>query len=188
MTVARSLANTGALTLCHNHTDTKPRTQETEPPPPPPRFRRRSGGSVILVLTSLFWVALAGALHVGSTATFSTMERKFRSKGDRKSTEVEEMLSRTFDEAIMTHLYPRSEVNIFVQILQADGGTQHSLCSKWIVRGSSLVIPRQPFFVNIPLSHHREPSDNQPNPTHGCEPSCPPGFPRDRVQERWWRW
>ena len=51
------------------------------------------------------------------------MERKFRSKGDRKSTEVEEMLSRTFEEAIMTHLYPRSEVNIFVQILQADGGT-----------------------------------------------------------------
>lgn len=57
-----------------------------------------------------------------STATFSTMERKFRSKGDRKSSEVEEMISRTFEEAIMTHLYPRSEVNIFVQILQADGG------------------------------------------------------------------
>lgn len=57
-----------------------------------------------------------------STATFSTMERKFRSKGDRKSAEVEEMIARTFQEAIMTHLYPRSEVSIFVQILQADGG------------------------------------------------------------------
>eukprot|EP00035_Acanthoeca_spectabilis_P023569 m.449973 g.449973 ORF g.449973 m.449973 type:complete len:245 (+) comp19895_c0_seq1:152-886(+) len=57
-----------------------------------------------------------------STATFSTLERKYRSKGDKKSTEVEVLLAQTFAEAVITNLYPRSEVNIFVQVLQSDGG------------------------------------------------------------------
>eukprot|EP00037_Helgoeca_nana_P000422 m.21651 g.21651 ORF g.21651 m.21651 type:complete len:245 (+) comp10508_c0_seq1:269-1003(+) len=57
-----------------------------------------------------------------STATFSTQERKFRPKGDKKSTELEVLLSRTFAEAIITDLYPRSQIDIFVQVLQSDGG------------------------------------------------------------------
>eukprot|EP00038_Savillea_parva_P025912 m.50117 g.50117 ORF g.50117 m.50117 type:complete len:244 (-) comp7206_c0_seq2:64-795(-) len=57
-----------------------------------------------------------------STATFSTMERKFRPKGDKKSTELEVLLARTFAEAIIVELYPRSEINIFIQVVQSDGG------------------------------------------------------------------
>eukprot|EP00041_Stephanoeca_diplocostata_P005737 m.67603 g.67603 ORF g.67603 m.67603 type:complete len:245 (-) comp15972_c0_seq18:2721-3455(-) len=57
-----------------------------------------------------------------SAATFSTVERKFKAKGDRKSTELEILLARTFSEAVMCDLYPRSEIDIFVQVLQADGG------------------------------------------------------------------
>lgn len=52
----------------------------------------------------------------------STQERKFRPKGDKKSTELEVLLSRTFAEAIITDLYPRSQIDIFVQVLQSDGG------------------------------------------------------------------
>lgn len=57
-----------------------------------------------------------------SMATFSTGERKRRPKGDRKSTEISQTLQKTFETAIMKELYPRSQIDIYVQALQADGG------------------------------------------------------------------
>jgi len=55
-------------------------------------------------------------------ATFSTGERKRKSKGDRRATEISLVIRQTFEAVIMTHLFPRSQIDIFVQILQADGG------------------------------------------------------------------
>ncbi|CAC5408927.1 exosome complex component RRP41-like [Mytilus californianus] len=57
-----------------------------------------------------------------SMATFSTGERKRRPRGDRKSQEMTMHLKQTFDAAIMTNLYPRSQIDIFVEVLQSDGG------------------------------------------------------------------
>nr|CAG4636435.1 EOG090X0BHT [Eubosmina coregoni] len=57
-----------------------------------------------------------------STATFSMGERKRRPRGDRKSTEMSTHLQDTFSAAIRTELYPRSQIDIFVEVLQADGG------------------------------------------------------------------
>ncbi|XP_072269365.1 exosome complex component RRP41 [Pyxicephalus adspersus] len=57
-----------------------------------------------------------------SMATFSTGERKRRPHGDRKSSELTIHLKQTFEAAILTQLYPRSQIDIYVQILQADGG------------------------------------------------------------------
>ncbi|XP_002736568.1 exosome complex component RRP41-like [Saccoglossus kowalevskii] len=57
-----------------------------------------------------------------SMATFSTGERKTRPKGDRRSQEMSMNLRRTFQAAILTHLYPRSQIDIYVQVLQSDGG------------------------------------------------------------------
>nr|XP_047908542.1 cytochrome c1, heme protein, mitochondrial-like [Anser cygnoides] len=57
-----------------------------------------------------------------SMATFSTGERKRRPHGDRKSSEMTLHLKQTFEAAILTELYPRSQIDIYVQILQADGG------------------------------------------------------------------
>ncbi|GCC20159.1 hypothetical protein chiPu_0018775 [Chiloscyllium punctatum] len=57
-----------------------------------------------------------------SMATFSTGERKRRPHGDRKSSEMTLHLKQTFEAAILTQLYPRSQIDIYVQILQADGG------------------------------------------------------------------
>lgn len=59
-----------------------------------------------------------------SMATFSTGERKKRPKGDRRSTETSLLIRRTFEAAILTQLYPRSQIDIYVQILQADGSNQ----------------------------------------------------------------
>ena len=78
-----------------------------------------------------------------SMATFSTGERKKRTKGDRRSIEAAMVIRETFDVAIMTHLYPRTQIDIYVQVLQADGGV-------WVVSVSvcvSLCV-----CVSLPLS------------------------------------
>eukprot|EP00123_Amoebidium_parasiticum_P014175 comp22375_c1_seq1/m.33357 comp22375_c1_seq1/g.33357 ORF comp22375_c1_seq1/g.33357 comp22375_c1_seq1/m.33357 type:complete len:247 (-) comp22375_c1_seq1:315-1055(-) len=62
-----------------------------------------------------------------SMATFSTGERKRRAKGDRRSVETAILIRDTFEAAIHTSLYPRSQIDIYVQVLQADGG-QVSAC------------------------------------------------------------
>ena len=51
-----------------------------------------------------------------SMATFSTGERKRRPRGDRKSQEMSMHLQQTFDAAILTSLYPRSQIDIFVEV------------------------------------------------------------------------
>ena len=50
-------------------------------------------------------------------ATFSTGERKRRPRGDRKSVEVTQHLKQTFEAAILTQLYPRSQIDIFVEVI-----------------------------------------------------------------------
>lgn len=57
-----------------------------------------------------------------SMAVFSTGERKRRPRGDRKSQEMSVHLRQTFEAAVRTELYPRSQIDIFVEVLQADGG------------------------------------------------------------------
>lgn len=54
-----------------------------------------------------------------SMATFSTGERKRRPHGDRKSSEMTLHLKQTFDAAILTQLYPRSQIDIYVQVRRA---------------------------------------------------------------------
>jgi len=58
-----------------------------------------------------------------SMATFSTTQRKTRPRGDRKSIELSRHLKKTFDSVIDTSLYPRSQIDIFCEVLQADGGS-----------------------------------------------------------------
>ena len=50
-----------------------------------------------------------------SMAVFSTGERKRRPRGDKKSNDMAKHLQQTFEAAIMTHLYPRSQIDIFVE-------------------------------------------------------------------------
>ncbi|XP_034253233.1 exosome complex component RRP41 [Thrips palmi] len=57
-----------------------------------------------------------------SMAVFSTGERKRRPRGDRKSQEMSIHLRQALVAAIRTELYPRSQLDIFVEVLQADGG------------------------------------------------------------------
>uniref|UniRef100_A0A7S1G3R3 Uncharacterized protein n=1 Tax=Bicosoecida sp. CB-2014 TaxID=1486930 RepID=A0A7S1G3R3_9STRA len=57
-----------------------------------------------------------------STAPFAGSERKKVRASDRRAAEASLMLKQTFEGVIQRHLYPRSQIDIFVQVLQADGG------------------------------------------------------------------
>lgn len=57
-----------------------------------------------------------------AVAAFSTSERKAVSKNDRRSAEAALLIRQTFEQAVLTSLFPRSEIAVFVSVLQADGG------------------------------------------------------------------
>ncbi|KAF0911772.1 hypothetical protein E2562_012279 [Oryza meyeriana var. granulata] len=57
-------------------------------------------------------------------ADFSTGDRRRKPKGDRRSTEISLVIRQTMEASILTHLMPRSQIDIFVQVLQADAGTR----------------------------------------------------------------
>ncbi|CAH0390001.1 unnamed protein product [Bemisia tabaci] len=57
-----------------------------------------------------------------SMATFSTGERKKRPRGDRRSTEMTMLLKQAVSAVIKAELYPRSQIDVFLEVLQADGG------------------------------------------------------------------
>ncbi|CAG9122193.1 unnamed protein product [Plutella xylostella] len=62
-----------------------------------------------------------------SMATFSTGERKNRPRGDRKSQEMSLHLRQALTAAIKTELYPRSQIDVYVEVLQ-DDGSAYSVC------------------------------------------------------------
>ena len=57
-------------------------------------------------------------------AKFSTGERRRRGKGDRRGTEITMLIRNTLEQTIMTELLPRTQIDVYVQVLQADGGTR----------------------------------------------------------------
>ncbi|KAG1660225.1 hypothetical protein FOA52_005095 [Chlamydomonas sp. UWO 241] len=59
-----------------------------------------------------------------SMAAFSTGERRRRGKSDRRSAEISLIIRGTLEQTVMTELMPRSQIDIYVQVLQADGGTR----------------------------------------------------------------
>ncbi|KHN77326.1 Putative exosome complex component RRP41 [Toxocara canis] len=56
-----------------------------------------------------------------SMATFSTNERKERPRGDRRSMEFARLMEKAFETAVLTENYPRSQIDVFCELLQADG-------------------------------------------------------------------
>ncbi|XP_001869459.2 exosome complex component RRP41 [Culex quinquefasciatus] len=57
-----------------------------------------------------------------SMATFSTGERKKRPRGDRKSQEMTIHLQQALSAAIKTDLHPKSQIDVYIEVLMADGG------------------------------------------------------------------
>ncbi|VDN27706.1 unnamed protein product [Cylicostephanus goldi] len=49
---------------------------------------------------------------------FAGVERRQRVRADRKSMEIERLIEKTFEGAVLVHLFPTSQIDIFCQIIQ----------------------------------------------------------------------
>ncbi|XP_047324641.1 exosome complex component RRP41 homolog [Impatiens glandulifera] len=78
-----------------------------------------------------------------SMANFSTGDRRRKPKGDRRSTEISLVIRQTMEACIMTHLMPHSQIDIFVQVLQADGGTRSACINAATLALADAGIPMQ---------------------------------------------
>ncbi|EGG13982.1 Exosome complex exonuclease rrp41 [Cavenderia fasciculata] len=55
-------------------------------------------------------------------SSFSTSERKVKSRFDKTAYETSTLIKQAFESTVLTHLFPRSQIDIYVQVLQSDGG------------------------------------------------------------------
>ncbi|KAF9425283.1 Exosome complex component RRP41 [Entomortierella beljakovae] len=55
-------------------------------------------------------------------APFSTGERRRRGKNDKRLLEMASFVKQTFEPVVITTLYPRSQIDIYLQVIQQDGG------------------------------------------------------------------
>jgi len=53
---------------------------------------------------------------------FSTGERRKRARADRRILELASTIKSTFEPVVQANLYPRSQIDIYVHVLQQDGG------------------------------------------------------------------
>ncbi|CAG8764875.1 20387_t:CDS:2, partial [Racocetra persica] len=62
-------------------------------------------------------------VEIGLAPFSMPQERRKRSKSDRRLLEIASAVKQTFEPVIMTSLFARSQIDIYLQILQFDGGT-----------------------------------------------------------------
>ncbi|CCM04705.1 uncharacterized protein FIBRA_06891 [Fibroporia radiculosa] len=61
-----------------------------------------------------------------NVSPFSTGERRRRGRADRRVLELAATIKSTFEPVVQTNLYPRSQIDIFLHVLQQDGGLLHA--------------------------------------------------------------
>jgi len=59
-----------------------------------------------------------------SMAPFSSLSEHGRSGPNRRATEISKVIKEVFENVIILNDYPGSEIDIFIEILQGDGGTR----------------------------------------------------------------
>mgnify|MGYP001971694212 CR=1 FL=1 len=76
-----------------------------------------------------------------SQAAFSTGERRARGKGDRRSVELALVIRQALEATVLVHLAPRSEINVMIQVLQADGGVRAAAINAAVLAIANAGIP-----------------------------------------------
>lgn len=56
-----------------------------------------------------------------SMTSYSVSERRVRTFGDMKSQKLQMAIQRVFQQAVITETYPKSQIDIYLKILQSDG-------------------------------------------------------------------
>ncbi|KAG2490057.1 hypothetical protein HYH03_011522 [Edaphochlamys debaryana] len=86
-------------------------------------------------------------------AAFSTSERRRRGKGDRRSTELSMAIRNTLEQAVMTELLPRSQIDVYVQVLQADGGTRCAAINAAVLALAAAGVPLRDLVASVAAGH-----------------------------------
>ena len=58
------------------------------------------------------------------SSPFAPAQRRQRSAGDRRAVAAGRVLQKALEATVLTHLFPRSQIDVFVHVLQADGGAE----------------------------------------------------------------
>eukprot|EP00045_Choanoeca_perplexa_P009409 m.90490 g.90490 ORF g.90490 m.90490 type:complete len:242 (-) comp14884_c0_seq5:1403-2128(-) len=80
-----------------------------------------------------------------SLASFSTTQRRDRSRSDRKSTEHGMRIAKTLETVILSDVYPKSRINVMIQVLQADGGVLAAAINAATIAMMSAGVPMKGF-------------------------------------------
>jgi exosome complex component RRP41 len=81
-----------------------------------------------------------------------TEHRKIRSR-DRRTAQIASNITKTFEAVIQTHLYPRSEISIEIQVLQSDGGCVASAMNATTLALFDAGIPCSDYVVSCTAGH-----------------------------------
>ncbi|KAF8904997.1 exosome component 4 [Gymnopilus junonius] len=84
-----------------------------------------------------------------SIAAFSAGDRRKRSRGDKRILEFAAAIKSTFEPVIQTSLYPRSQIDIFVQVIQQDGGFLQACINATTIALMSAGIPMIDFICAV---------------------------------------
>ncbi|KZT29917.1 hypothetical protein NEOLEDRAFT_1153761 [Neolentinus lepideus HHB14362 ss-1] len=84
-----------------------------------------------------------------NVAPFSAGERRRRGRGDKRILEFGSIIKSTFEPVIQTSLYPRSQIDIYVQILQQDGGVLQACVNATTLALASAGIPLLDFVCAV---------------------------------------
>lgn len=79
-------------------------------------------------------------------AAFSVDERK-RPGPDRRSTEISKVISEALSAAVMVEQFPRTQIDVFIEIIQADAGTRIASLTAASVALASAGIPMRDMVV-----------------------------------------
>ncbi len=82
---------------------------------------------------------------------FSSLEEHGRSGPNRRSTEISKVTKEVFENVIMLEKYPGAEIDIFVEVLQGDGGTRAAgiTAASVAVAASGIPMTDMPFGVSF---------------------------------------
>ncbi len=80
-------------------------------------------------------------------SAFSTSERRVQNKDSKLNKEAALIIKQTFESVIQTELFPSSEINIFIQVIQSDGGDRAAAINATTLALSNAGIPMQDFVM-----------------------------------------
>lgn len=108
-----------------------------------------------------------------SQATFSTIERKRKPRADIRSLELTNNMREIFDNVILTNLFPNSQIDIFLEVLQSDGSNMSACINAATLALIHAGVPIKDFVVScsatliddntlVDVSHFEESASNLP--------------------------